>query len=147
MRFQVGDILRAWIVATLFSGIPSTVYALVSGADILDATRAAGAMLVASDSTPTLIAAAAVVHASVSLLWAFAVSAVLPHRHKMAWALVAAAVIAVLDLRVIAPAFFPEVAALAFWPQFADHLMWGACLGLTLDVRRRRGPPNSPGVR
>jgi hypothetical protein len=147
MRFTVSEVLRAWIVATLFSGIPSTVYALAAGHDILEATRAAGAMLVASDSTPRLIAAAVIVHASVSLFWAFAVSAVLPRRHTFAWALVASALIAVLDLRVIAPAFFPQAAALAFWPQFADHLMWGACLGLTLGVRRRRGTPKPSDVR
>jgi hypothetical protein len=46
--------------------------------------------------------------------------------------------IAVVDLLIIAPAYFPEVAALAFAPQFADHLMWGASFGLTLDLRRRR---------
>ena len=33
---------------------------------------------------------------------------------------------------------FPEVAALAFWPQMADHLMWGACVGVVLQVRWKR---------
>ena len=28
-------------------------------------------------------------------------------------------------LRMIAPLFLPEVAALSFWPQMADHLIWG----------------------
>ncbi len=50
----------------------------------------------------------------------------------------AAAAIGLLDLRVIAPLFFPEVAALAFWPQMADHLMWGACVGVVLQVRWKR---------
>ena len=44
----------------------------------------------------------------------------------------AAAVIAMVDLRLIAPKFFPEVAALPFWPQFAHHVMWGACFGFVL---------------
>jgi len=52
------------------------------------------------------------------------------------WAVLAAMAIAVFDLRLIAPMFFPAVAALPFWPQFGDHLMWGACFGLTLALRR-----------
>jgi hypothetical protein len=52
-----------------------------------------------------------------------------------------AVAIGLLDLRVIAPAFFPSVAALAFWPQMADHLMWGACLGLPLQLMARARPP------
>ena len=45
--------------------------------------------------------------------------------------------IGLLDLRVIAPRFFPEVADLSLLPQIADHLMWGACLGLVLRHRWR----------
>jgi hypothetical protein len=37
------------------------------------------------------------------------------------------------------PLCFPSISALAFWPQFADHLMWGALLGATLQLRLRRG--------
>jgi hypothetical protein len=31
---------------------------------------------------------------------------------------------------------FPEVAALAFWPQLADHLIWGACIGVVFQRGR-----------
>jgi hypothetical protein len=52
------------------------------------------------------------------------------------------------DLRLIAPRFFPEVAALEFWPQMADHLVWGACFGLVLQFagKKNRGltPDFSP---
>ena len=85
-----------------------------------------------------LFIAAALVHAAVSLFWATVLWLALPHRHTLTWALAASAAIAVLDLRVIAPIFFPEVAALAFWPQFADHLMWGACAGAVLQWRWRK---------
>jgi len=34
----------------------------------------------------------------------------------------------------------PSVAELPFWPQFADHLMWGGLLGGTLQARLRRIP-------
>lgn len=126
-------LLYAWLLATLLSGIPSTLYALLTGGDPLEATRAAGAMI----SLPGSIAAAALVHASVSLFWSVVLWVALPYRHTTLWALVASIAIALLDLRLIAPVFFPEVAALEFWPQLADHLAWGACLGLTFQKRRR----------
>jgi hypothetical protein len=127
------------LLATLLSGLPSTLYALVTGGDPTQATRAAGAMLLRAEeaSFGKLFLAAAVVHACVSLLWAWLLWLALPVRHTALWAVLAAAAIAVLDLRIIAPAFFPEIAALAFWPQFADHLMWGACAGVVLQYRSR----------
>jgi hypothetical protein len=132
------DLFYAWLLATLLSGIPSTLYALLTGGDPTEPTRAAGAMLLPSETTLSKsIAAAAVVHATVSLFWASVLWFALPLRHTTLWALAASAAIALLDLRIIAPAFFPEVAALAFWPQFADHLMWGACIGVTLEASAR----------
>ena len=101
----------------------------------LEATRAAGAMVGRPDS----ILAAAAVHLAVSTFW----SVVLWFTLRSAWwALPASALIALLDLRVIAPLFFPEVAALAFWPQFADHLAWGAfySVGLSLGSPRATRP-------
>ena len=86
-------------------------------------------------STGTLIAAAAVVHPVVSLFWTGVFAALLPRAHLALWAVLGSALVALLDLRVIAPLAFPAVAALPFWPQFADHLMWGALLGGTLQVR------------
>ncbi|HYC48201.1 MAG TPA: hypothetical protein VED01_22230 [Burkholderiales bacterium] len=139
MSRRGSDLLYAWIAATLLSGIPSTVHALVTGGDPLEATRAAGAMLAPAQSAlPKLLLAAALVHATVSLFWAAVLLAVLPRRHVVLWAILAAALIGVLDLRIIAPVFFPEVAALSFWPQFADHVMWGACIGVTLAFRYKR---------
>ena len=127
------QLLYAWILATLLSGIPSTLYALLTGGDLLESTRAVGAMV----SMPDSIAAAALVHVSVSLFWSFLLWVVLPYRHTTLSALLASAAIAFLDLRLIAPVFFPDVAALEFWPQFADHMMWGACVGLAFHYRRR----------
>lgn len=116
------QLLYAWALATLLSGIPSTLHALATGGDVMEATRAAGAMLGRPDS----ILAAAVVHMAVSAFWSVVLWLALPRRQTMLWTLLASAAIALLDLRIIAPVFFPEVAALAFWPQFADHLAWGA---------------------
>jgi hypothetical protein len=124
----------------LLSGIPSTLYALASGGDAMEATRAAGAMV----GRPHSIVAAAAVHAAVSLFWCAVLWLALPTRHTTLWALAAAAAIAVLDLRIIAPLAFPEVAVLAFWPQFADHLAWGACVGVTFEYCRRSAVRKSP---
>jgi hypothetical protein len=143
LRFPARDLFLAWVMATVFSGVPSTLYAFATGADPLEATRAAGRMLLPhATDTRILFAAAAIVHPAVSLLWTLVLGMLLPRRHVGWWAMAAAAAIALLDLRVIAPRLFPAVAALAFWPQFADHLAWGALLGGTLQVRlRRRDPP------
>ena len=88
-------------------------------------------------STWKLVAAAAVVHPVVSAFWAVVLWRLLPRRATLEWALLASVLIALLDLKVLAVAFFPRVAALDFWPQLADHLMWGACLAIALDWRRR----------
>lgn len=132
------DVVCAWLAATLLSGLPSTLYALATGADVLEATRAAGAMLTPAGSPlPQLLAAAAIAHGAISLFWVLVLTFALPRRGTLLWGIAASALIALLDLRVIAPWMFPEVARLAFWPQFADHLMWGACVGATLQWRWR----------
>ena len=86
-------------------------------------------------TTWKLVAAAAVVHPAVSLFWSVVLWRALPQWATLEWALLAAVLIGLLDLKVIAPAFFPTVAALDFWPQMADHLMWGAVFGLTVQRR------------
>lgn len=134
----VEEVLWAWLAATVLSGIPSTVFAWLTGGDITEATRAAGMMLVPGDAAGWLLfAAAALVHAAVSLFWATALVALLPRRHTVLSAVLASVLIALIDLRLIAPRFFPEVAALDFWPQLADHLMWGLSAGAALVWRRR----------
>jgi hypothetical protein len=138
LRFRRRDLLLAWAMATVFSGLPSTLWALASGTDVLEATRAAGEMIApAATDTPTLFAAAAVVHPAVSLFWTLVFACLLPRRRTALWAVVGSALVAWLDLRLIAPLLFPSVAALPFWPQFADHLMWGALLGGTLQLRTK----------
>jgi hypothetical protein len=128
------DLLYAWLAATLLSGLPSTLHAFATGRDVLEATRAAAAMFPLSGN---LLVDAAIVHAGVSLFWAALLWVVLPGTAEAAWSTIAALVIGLVDLRLIAPRFFPEVAALDFWPQMADHLMWGACFGIVLQLRRR----------
>ena len=135
----------AWLAATLLSGLPSTLYALLTGGEVLEATRAAAAML---PLTGIVFADAAIVHAGVSLFWALVLGLVLPDRHVLAWCVAASIAIGLLDLRLIAPLFFPEVAALEFWPQMADHLMWGVCFGAVLRLgEKKSGSRPDPGSR
>jgi hypothetical protein len=138
-RFAARDLFHAWLIATLFSGAPSTVHALLSGGDPFEATRAAGEMIATAGATPLqLFMAAGLVHAAVSLFWTLVFGCMLPQRHVLPLALLGSAAVALLDLRVIAPLVFPSVAALPFGPQLADHLMWGGLLGSTLQFRTRR---------
>jgi hypothetical protein len=134
-RVRTSAFLYAWLAATLLSGIPSTLHALVTGRDVLEATRAAAAML---PLTGHLLADAALVHIGVSLFWSLVLVLLLPRRHIAVWAAVGAIGIGLLDLRAIAPFFFPAVAALEFWPQMADHLMWGLCFGTVLQWRQKK---------
>jgi hypothetical protein len=131
------DVIVAGGCAAIVSGIPSTVHAWFSGADVMEATRAAGAMLIpATSSDVALFSSAAIVHCVISLFWATVLVRLLPRHHIVIGSLAALAAIAVLDLRIIGP-LFPEVYALPFWPQFADHLAWGAGFGIVLDWRVR----------
>jgi hypothetical protein len=64
------DILLAGVVAAVTSGAPSTLWAWWTGGDVLEATRAVGAMLIpAQSNTVELLGAATLVHVSVSLFW------------------------------------------------------------------------------
>ena len=140
------DVLVSGAWAAVLSGIPSTAWALLTGGDPLEATRAAGAMLLPSSAGGTrLMAAAVVVHLCVNYFWAAVLVALLPKRAFLEWSVLAAILIGLLDLKVIARAFFPEVAALPFGPQMADHVAWGAVLGAVrscrVTMRIRQGQP------
>ena len=139
IRSLAGDVLVPGAWAAVLSGIPSTLFAALTGGDTMEATRAAVAMLISpARSDGALLAAAAVVHITVTLFWATVLALWLPRRHVIIASMAALALIAVLDLQVIARWFFPEVYALPFWPQLADHLAWGAAFGAALEWRRRR---------
>jgi hypothetical protein len=142
-RYSAWDVFWAWLFATVFSGAPSTLFFIATGEDLWPPVHAVGSMLI-SPGAPAwmLFLAAALVHCAVSLFWALILASFIPPARAPLYAVVASALIAVLDLRVIAPVFFPDVAALAFGPQFADHLMWGLLAGVTLKLRATRHRTN-----
>ena len=125
-------VAAAWAAA--LSGAPSTAHAAMTGRDPLEATKAAGTILLPQETrTLPLVAAAAPVHLALSLGWALGCD-----RAGVRGVLRGAAAglaIAALDLGVIGRRF-PRVRALPLAPQVADHLVYGAIVGAVLARRR-----------
>ena len=122
----------------MFSGLPSTVWMLATGGNLLTSTEAAGTMLAPRTSSRfTLVVAGAVAHLGLSFGWAQVLARVLPRRHAMATGVVAGAGIAALDLGVVGRRF-PAVRRLPAAPQVLDHLAYGAIVGAVL--RTPAGP-------
>jgi hypothetical protein len=143
----ISDGIAAGSVAAVLSGIPSTVIAIARGNDPLEATAAAGSILVSDESAKWLRLAAAVpVHVALSLGWGVVLSALLPRRATIAWGAAAGLCIAALDLGVIGRRF-ARIDALPLAPQIADHVAFGAVVGAVLRYRRtRRHAPNEYSV-
>lgn len=139
MGVVVRDGLAAGAWAAIFSGAPSTLHALATGEDPLEASKAAGTLLLPNeDRTARLLAAATISHIAISLGWGVLLAAVLPRRHAVWWGAVAGRAIAGLDLGVVGRAR-PRIAALQSGPQVADHVAYGALVGFVLQRRRGRG--------
>ena len=138
MRRRVADGLVAGTVAAVWSGIPSTVHALVTRRNVMDTVRAAGSIAVPNGSGAAQIAASPLVHAVMSLGWGVALSFVLPRRQAALWGAVAGLAIGALDLGIVAKRKFPQIAALPQWPQYADHAAYGAVVGWVLERRAQR---------
>ena len=134
------SVLRAAVISGIFSGVPSTAWALAHRGDPLEATWAAGRVL-APDAQPglKLLGAAAVAHGVLTLGWTAAIACALPAGSRTRRAVVGAAAgaaIAALDLggahlRRGDPRLAP-IARLAIGPQLADHLAFGALVGWSL---------------
>ena len=130
--------LEAGAWAAVVSGAPSTLHAVATGRDPLEATKAAGSILLPHEARTSLLLAAAVpVHLTLSFGWAL----VLEASRARGWrnGLLAGLGIAALDLGVVGRRF-PRVRALSVGPQIADHLVYGVVVGLVLS---RRGRPYS----
>ena len=123
----------AGCAAGLLGGVPSTLYALVTGRDPLAATRAAGSLVGVPGRSR--VRAGVAVHLVVSVGWAAALVPVLRRgRHPIAVGAVLGAGVAAVDLW-IARHHVPEVAALPTWPQVVDHLVYGATLGAVVTTQ------------
>jgi hypothetical protein len=134
----LGDAFAAGTVAALVSGTLLTVHALVTGARPLEASLAAGTLLLAGERRPgRLLLAAVPVHLGLSLGRALILALLLPGRRTACFGALAGLGIAALDLGVIGRRF-ERIRALPRLPQVADHLAYGATVGAVLSIRRAR---------
>lgn len=127
------DALAAGGWAAVLGGAPSTLWALATGRDPLEATRAAGSLLLPRETrTLPLLAAAVPVHLALSLGWALVLD-----RARVRGAVPGAAAglaIAAVDLGVVGRRF-PRIRALPAAPQVADHVLYGTIVGAALASR------------
>ncbi|HEY3464217.1 MAG TPA: hypothetical protein VGL47_03745 [Amycolatopsis sp.] len=132
----MNTVVRAGAVAAVVSGVPSTAHAMLTGRDVLAATRAAGTLLPGRRDRPG-VAAGLIAHVLVSAGWTCVLAAV-ARRHHLGVARGAAAglAIAALDLG-LARRAYPAVSALPRVPQVLDHLVFGAVTGALLDRPHR----------
>src|SRR5919197_5494164 len=78
-RGVAGDALAAGLAGAACSAIPSTLWSLLRGEDVLEGGRAAGAMVLPHERrTAVLLAVAAPVHLAISLGWAAVIAVALP---------------------------------------------------------------------
>ena len=134
----LSDGVVAGAVAGALSGAPSTAAALVGGRDPLEASLAAGALLLPHETRAShLLAAAVPTHLGISLAWGMVLAIVLPRRKTAVWGAVAGLGIAALDLGVVGRRH-DRIRALPAAPQVADHIAYGFIVGLFLHRRRTR---------
>ena len=135
------DGLRAGAVAGVLSGVPSTAYALLAGRDPLEASLAAGTLLLPHEQRRgRLLVAGLGAHVAISLGWGVVLARVLPRRPPLAAGALAGAAIAGLDLGVLGRRF-PAVRRLPLGPQVADHLAYGLVVAAVLQGRSRNFSP------
>lgn len=117
-------VLRAALWAAALSGAPSTLHALATGRDPLEASVAAGSVFLPREtSRAKLVAAAVPVHLALSLGWTLALDRA-GVRTARGGALAGLA-IAALDLGLVGRRY-ARVRALPPLPQLADHAAFGA---------------------
>jgi hypothetical protein len=137
-RPTTADVLTAAAVAAVLSGAPSTAHALLTRTNPLEASLAAGTLLLPREQRPSrLLPAALVAHAALSLGWAVVLAAVLPRRHSTVAATVAGLTIAAFDLGVVGRRF-PRIRRRALVPQVLDHVAYAVTVGAVLEHRHER---------
>ncbi|MGI9096932.1 MAG: hypothetical protein ACR2H2_00270 [Solirubrobacteraceae bacterium] len=137
-RTPLADVLIAGAVAAVVSGAPSTLHSQLAGRDPLEASLAAGTLLLAHERRPArLLAAAAVAHIALSLGWAAVLARVLPRHRTAATAAAAGLAIAALDLGLVGRRF-PRIRALPLLPQVLDHVAYAMTVAAVLERRRSR---------
>lgn len=120
------QVVAAALVAAAASGLPSTLHALATGRSALEATEAAGSILLPNETRRShLVAAAVPLHLALSLLWSVVIARTLQRSSSPAAGAAAGLGIAVIDLMIIGRRW-PRVRALPLAPQVADHVAFSA---------------------
>jgi hypothetical protein len=134
-------VMEATLLAATFSGLPSTLHALIkqrslrsAAAYVYDATRAVGTLV--PPGRPGFGRGMAV-HLAISMLCGETLARTLPSDHSAEWGAAAGGLIGVIGVGVIGRSF-PAISRLPLVPQLADNVMFGAVFGLVLDRRNRR---------
>ena len=141
---KVTEGLRAAIPAAILSGLPSTVYALATKRDPVEATAAAGSILLPAEQRRSrLLLAAVPVHLGLSLAWAIALAALLPRRHPVVEGAAAGLAIAAVDLGYVGRRF-PRIRNLEPLPQIADHIAFGLLVSRSLAAQESRKTSTVP---
>jgi hypothetical protein len=132
----IRDGIAAGAVAAVVSGAPSTLSALATGGNPLEAALAAGSILLPNETRRgRLVTAAVPVHLALSLAWGVALARLLPRRRTATAGAIAGLGIAALDLGVVGRRF-PRVRALPLLTQLADHALYGSTVGHVIARRR-----------
>jgi hypothetical protein len=160
---RLRDVVVAGVAGGLMAGVPSTVHALATRRSPIEATIAAGTLMLPGERRPAVLMAAALpVHALLSVGWAGVLSATLPPllpavppaplpaspRRLVAVTGAAAGaaaglVIAGVDLGLVGR-WFPRIRALPMAPQIADHVAYGLTVGWVLARRQAGKGTNGP---
>ncbi|MFN2490458.1 MAG: hypothetical protein ABR529_12115 [Actinomycetota bacterium] len=127
--------MHAAAPAAVLSGVPSTLHALITRCDRLEASLAAGSILLPCEKRwARLLAAAVPVHLGVSVFWALVLSAILPRKKPLIGGALAGMAIAAVDLGVFGRRFH-RVRRLPVFPQLADHIAFGVVAAAALARR------------
>ena len=134
----VEDAVAAGALAAVLSGVPSTAHALLTGVNPLEASLAAGTLLLPHEERASrLLPAALAAHGALSFGWALVLAATLPRRRTLAWSVAGGLAIAALDLGVVGRRY-PRIRALALVPQILDHVAYAATVSCVVSRRRSR---------
>ena len=129
--------MRAGAIAGILSGIPSTAVSVARGWDPLQATEAAGTILLPREHRrKALLLAAIPVHGAISVAWAIVMTLLLPSRRPLLWGGAWGLAIAAFDLGVMGRRL-PRIRALPLGPQVADHLAYGVIAAACIERSRQ----------
>lgn len=132
--------VRAGLLAAVVSGAPSTLYAVVTRRPLLEATEAAGSILLPDETRASrLVPAAGAVHVALSLFWSHVLARALPRGRPVLWGSTAGIAVAILDLLILGRRW-EKIRDLPLAPQFADHVAFGLAVALALEASRDDAP-------